>query len=85
MNKRRKTMSTNGAAPNRAKAFEPDHADSRGAIQSPSYFVPRTKLGRRLLQIRRKILASGQPLLNWNEIECELRERRGEANEGGRD
>jgi hypothetical protein len=78
-------MSTNGAAPNRAKAFEPDHSDSRGAIQSPSSFVPRTELGRRLFRIRGKILASGQPLLDWNDIERETRERRGEANEGGRD
>jgi hypothetical protein len=39
---------------------------------------PRTPLGRRLLEIRRKIVASGQPLLDWNSIETELRARRGE-------
>ena len=31
---------------------------------------------------RLRIVASGQPLLDWAGIELELRERRGEANEG---
>ncbi len=44
-------------------------------------FVPRTELGRRLLRIRQRIVASGQPLLDWDGIEKELRDRRGEATE----
>ena len=44
-------------------------------------FVPRTELGRRLWRIRQRILASGQPLLDWDGIESELRDRRGEATE----
>jgi hypothetical protein len=44
-------------------------------------YVPRTELGRRLWQIRQKILASGQPLLDWEGLEMELRARRGEPGE----
>ena len=29
----------------------------------------RTKLGRRLLRLRRRIIASGQPLIGWDELE----------------
>jgi len=36
-------------------------------------------LGKRLLKIRKRIVASGEPLLSWNEIEREVAERRGEA------
>lgn len=36
---------------------------------------PRTALGRRLMEIRRKIVASGEPLLDWNGLEEELKER----------
>jgi hypothetical protein len=45
--------------------------------------LPRTSLGERLAQIRQRIVASGEPLLSWGEIERELAERRGEV--GGRD
>jgi len=44
-------------------------------------YVPRTKLGRRLWQIRQRILASGQRLLDWEGLENELRARRGERGE----
>ena len=40
---------------------------------------PRTALGRRLLELRAKIIASGERLLDWDEIEHEVQERRGEA------
>ena len=33
----------------------------------------RTRLGRRLLKWRQRILASGQPLLDWEHLEAELR------------
>ncbi len=34
-------------------------------------------LGRRLREIRARIVASGVPLLNWEELEREIAERRG--------
>ena len=78
MNQRRKIKATNAETLNRARGFE---RDVQPGGQSPNSFVPRTELGRRLLRIRRKILASGQPLLDWHDIESELLDRRGEANE----
>jgi hypothetical protein len=59
-----------------AFAPEPMHARDERAIQTS--FVPQTELGRRLWQIRQTILASGQPLLEWEGIERELFERTGE-------
>ncbi len=39
----------------------------------------RTELGRRLDEIRERIVASGEPLLSsWEEVDRELGERRGE-------
>ena len=38
----------------------------------------RTPLGRRLEAIRQRIIASGQPLLSWDEIHAEVKRRRGE-------
>lgn len=43
--------------------------------------VPRTELGRRLREIRSRIVASGAPLLDWKEFEREMRERRGQREE----
>lgn len=43
----------------------------------PCSFTSRTPLGKGLLEIRAKILASGVHLLDWNEIEQEVAERRG--------
>lgn len=42
-------------------------------------FVPRTPLGRQLLSLREKFLASGGRLLAPHEVEAELLRRRGEA------
>ena len=39
----------------------------------------RTPLGKRLLRLRERIVASGEPLLTWDEVEREVAERRGEA------
>jgi hypothetical protein len=41
-------------------------------------FSPQTSRGRRLLALRQKIIAAGIPLLGSEEIEQEVRERRGE-------
>lgn len=40
---------------------------------------PRTDLGRKLWEIRERIIASGAPLRTWDEISAEVAERRGEA------
>lgn len=40
-------------------------------------YRPKTALGRKLLAIRSKIITSGEPLLSWEEIEQEIKERRG--------
>lgn len=45
--------------------------------------MPRTRLGKQLLRIRERIIASGEPLLSWTEIEHEVAERRGEAEQRG--
>lgn len=41
-------------------------------------FTPKTSRGRRLLALRQKIIAAGIPLLTSEEIEEEVRIRRGE-------
>jgi hypothetical protein len=41
-------------------------------------YQPRTALGRRLWSLRKRILASGEPPLTWDEIDREVAERRGE-------
>src|ERR1043166_8965277 len=64
--RRSKSMDADGVASEREGGGQPD-------------FVPRTELGRRLWRIRQRIVASGQPLLDWDGIESELRDRRGEA------
>jgi hypothetical protein len=51
----------------------PDRAEQNGTAP----YVPRTELGRRLMEIRARIEASGQPLLSWEELEQELDRRRG--------
>ena len=38
---------------------------------------PRTALGRRLWVLRQQIVATGEPLLSWEDLERELAERRG--------
>jgi hypothetical protein len=37
----------------------------------------RTELGQRLRDIRRRIKTSGERLLGWDDVDCELRDRRG--------
>ena len=46
--------------------------------------MARTLLGERLLQIREQIVASGEPLLSWEESEREVAERRGEHDQQSR-
>jgi hypothetical protein len=42
----------------------------------PTARTPRTPLGKKLLEIRRRIVASGCPLLSWEDIEREIMEQR---------
>jgi hypothetical protein len=56
-----------------------DPGDSeRDRRRVPLEYHPRTPLGQRLWELRQKIVASGIPLLTWDEIEREVRDRRGE-------
>ena len=56
-----------------------DYLAGRDKGKALESYEPRTPLGRRLWEIRAKIVASGEPLLGWEEIEREVAERRGEA------
>jgi hypothetical protein len=47
------------------------------ATSRPPY-IARTSMGKRLWEIRQKILASGEPLLDWDDINREVQHRRGE-------
>jgi hypothetical protein len=47
--------------------------------ETGSSFKPKTPLGHRLWSIRKRIVASGETLLGWDEIEKEIAARRGEA------
>ena len=49
---------------------------SDGAVLPP--YQPRTSLGKRLWEIRGQIMASGERLLGWDEIEKEVSEQRNE-------
>jgi len=50
----------------------------RSSERDAEPFSPQTQRGRRLLALRQKIIAAGIPLLSPEEIEHEIRERRGE-------
>lgn len=39
--------------------------------------IPRTPLGKKLLEIRQKIVAGGHPLLDWEDVDREIAEQRG--------
>jgi len=47
------------------------------ALEEASAYKPRTRLGKELWEIRKKIIASGEPLLDWDGIEKEVAKRRG--------
>jgi hypothetical protein len=46
-------------------------------LEDGGEYTPRTALGRELVEIRKSIVASGQHLLDWDELEREVAERRG--------
>jgi hypothetical protein len=43
----------------------------------------RTPLARKLWELRQRIIARGVPLLDWDDIEREVQERRGGVKEAG--
>jgi hypothetical protein len=43
----------------------------------PTERTPRTPLGKKLLEIRRRIVASRRPLLSWDDVGQEIIEQRG--------
>lgn len=43
------------------------------------HYQPRTDLGRKLIELRRAHVQQGGKLLSWEEIDAEVRERRGGA------
>ena len=51
---------------------------STGQPDDLGAYTPRTPLGARLLEIRRRVVSSGAPLLDWDALEREIAERRGE-------
>ena len=53
------------------------------ASRLPTERIPRTPLGKKLLEIRRRIVASGRPLLSWEDIEREIIEQRGRQGREG--
>jgi hypothetical protein len=66
-------VNKNNGAVRRTKEHVP--ADSE---PEPDGYVPRTPLGHDLLEIRKRILASGEPLLETlDDLEREVAERRG--------
>ena len=72
------------AAPPKVEAELPDLPEQKpsesghGLPRDPlADYVPRTELGRELITIRKRIVASGQRLLTREEVEREVAERRG--------
>lgn len=52
------------------------------ALEAPEpEFQPKTPLGRRLWELRQQIVASGELLLDWEDLEREIAERRGGVSE----
>jgi len=54
------------------------HLEMRHFPTPENAFNPKTELARCLWEIRTKIIASGEPLLNWDGIQKEISERRAE-------
>ena len=61
------------------------HAKQRMMTEPPEApepeFQPKTALGRCLWELRKQIVASGEPLLEWEDLEKEIAERRGGVSE----
>jgi hypothetical protein len=62
---------------------EPERAHVDEDWAEDDSFHPKTELGRLFWESRRKVLASGQPLLNWDDIDRLLSRNRGEDESEG--
>lgn len=47
------------------------------STEAAGEYQPKTPFGRRLWEIRQRVLGSGAPVLNWKDLELEIAERRG--------
>ncbi len=61
-----------------AKKLEDPRAEALAELKA---YVPRTPLGRKLVELRRAHIESGGELLDWQGIEREVAERRGGSGE----
>ena len=52
-------------------------AKASAATRDVAPYVPRTELGRKLWEIRKRIVAAGKATMTWEDIEREVAERRG--------
>ena len=43
---------------------------------STTNYIARTPLAKKLLEVRQKIIASGRPLLDWEDIDREMAQQR---------
>jgi hypothetical protein len=50
----------------------------RPAVREEEEYEPRTELGGRLWEIRKRVIAAGRATMTWDDIERELSELRGE-------
>ena len=57
-----------------------DQASTNGLPEPPFPLV--TPLAKKLWELRQKIVASGRPLLDWDDIEREIADQRGAPIEG---
>ena len=62
------------------KLIAQDACMTNSTSQNLSAYEAKTPLGKRLTRIRARIVAAGQPLLDWEGIEAEIAERRGGPN-----
>lgn len=56
-----------------------DQTPTNGLLEPPFPLV--TPLAKKLWELRQKLIASGAPLLDWDDIEREVRDRRGGISE----
>lgn len=58
---------------------KPTEVEERKNAEESEYEA-KTELGRKLVRLRKEIERSGVPLLDWDDLEREITERRGERN-----
>lgn len=66
----------NGVLKPRSPVDLPERSEVRLTIETPVQ-TSMSDLGRRLHELRKEIVASAEPLLDWDEIRAEVSSRRG--------